>query len=82
MFSSGEILEYNVIQKAFTYIDVSFIPENYDEYGRIKEKIKENLYDLFSGYNAEIQSISINFSPYEEKGGLTKKRDIKREFSI
>ena len=53
-----------------------------DDFEKIKKKIKENLYDLFSGYNAEIQSISINFSPYEEKDGLTKKRDIKREFSI
>ena len=80
MFSSGEILEYNVIQKTFTGIDVSFIPGDSREYNRIKEKIKENLLDLFSGFNADTQNININFSVYEEKYRLTKKRDIKREF--
>ena len=46
----------------------------------MKEKIKENLLDLFSGFNVDTQNININFSVYEEKYRLTKKRDIKREF--
>ncbi|MCP1223124.1 F390 synthetase-related protein [Sebaldella sp. S0638] len=80
MFSSEEILEYNVIQKTFGDIDVSFIPGDSGEYNKIKEKIKENLLDLFSGFNADTQNININFSVYEEKYRLTKKRDIKRGF--
>ena len=80
MFSSGEILEYNIIQKTFTEIDISFIPGDYGNYDVIKEKIKENLYELFSNYNIELENIKLAFSDYEKKNRLAKKRDIKREF--
>ena len=80
MFSSGEILEYNIIQKTFTEIDISFIPGDYGDYDVIKEKIKENLYELFSNYNIELENIKLTFSDYEKKNRLAKKRDIKREF--
>ena len=80
MFSSGDIQEYNIIQKTFTDIEVSFIPRNYKDYDMIKEKIKENLYDLFSSFDTDIQRINLTFSAYEKKNRLAKKRDIKREF--
>ena len=80
MFSSGEILEYNIIQKTFTEIDISFIPGDYGDYDVIKEKIKENLYELFSNYSIELENINLTFSDYEKKNRLAKKRDIKREF--
>ena len=80
MFSSGDIQEYNIIQKTFTDIEVSFIPRDYKDYDMIKEKIKENLYDLFSSFDTEIQRINLTFSAYEKKNRLAKKRDIKREF--
>ena len=80
MFSSGEILEYNIIQKTFTEIDISFIPGDYGDYDVIKEKIMENLYELFSNYNIELENIKLAFSDYEKKNRLAKKRDIKREF--
>ena len=80
MFSSGEILEYNIVQKSFSDIDISFIPADYREYNRISEKIKENMYDLFGKFDVDIKKVNINFSVYEEKYKLTKKRDVKREF--
>ena len=80
MFSGGDIQEYNIIQKTFTDIEVSFIPRNYKDYDMIKEKIKENLYDLFSSFDTDIQRINLTFSAYEKKNRLAKKRDIKREF--
>ena len=80
MFSSGEILEYNIIQKTFTEIDISFIPGNYSDYDVIKGKIRENLYELFGTYNIEPQNIKLTFSDYEKKNRLAKKREIKREF--
>ena len=46
----------------------------------IKEKIKENLYDLFSSFDTDIQRINLTFSAYEKKNRLAKKRDIKMEF--
>ena len=80
MFSGGDIQEYNIIQKTFTDIEVSFIPRNYKDYDMIKEKIKENLYDLFSSFDTDIQRINLTFSAYNKKNKITKKRDIKREF--
>ena len=80
MFSGGDIQEYNIIQKTFTDIEVSFIPRNYKDYDMIKENIKENLYDLFSSFDTDIQRINLTFSAYEKKNRLAKKRDIKREF--
>ena len=80
MFSSGEIQEYNIIQKTFTDIEISFILRDCENYDVIKEKIKENLYDLFSNFEIDIQNINLIFADYEKKNRLTKKRDIKREF--
>ena len=80
MFSSGEIQEYNIIQKTFMDIEISFIPRDYKDYDMIKEKIRENLYDLFSSFDIDIQRINLTFSAYEKKNRLAKKRDIKREF--
>ena len=80
MFSGGDIQEYNIIQKTFTDIEVSFIPRNYKDYDMIKEKIKENLYDLFSSFDTDIQRINLTFSAYNKKNKIAKKRDIKREF--
>lgn len=80
LFSSEEILEYNIIQKSRTEINISFIPKNGKNYNEIEKKIKENLFDLLDRYDLDIKNIKLNFSLYEKKDRLTKKRNIKREF--
>jgi putative adenylate-forming enzyme len=80
LLSSEKILEYNVIQKTFTNIDVSFISGSLGNSGEIEEKIKGNMYELLDKYGVDTQNIKINFSVYEKKDRLTKRRDIKREF--
>ena len=77
MLNFDEILEYNVIQKSLNEIIVSFVPMNSNQYNDISIKIREKLYDLFDKSSVDIKNIVINFSDYEVKDKLSKRRDIK-----
>lgn len=77
MLNFDEILEYNVIQKSLNEIIVSFVPMNSNQYKDISIKIREKLYDLFDKSSVDIKNIVINFSDYEVKDKLSKRRDIK-----
>ena len=62
------------------YIKLIAEKKEIDDFELEKEKIKENLYELFSNYSIELENINLTFSDYEKKSRLAKKRDIKREF--